>query len=85
MGMDMNGKREIPEIDALDWLAFSNLIGMHRDELGALCGNLAATVPMAIQEAAQRHPTIAGLPWVADDLCEEIWTRKLALEQVARS
>lgn len=85
MGMDINGKREIAEINAEDWFAFSGSIGMHGDELKALCGTLAANVPAAIQEAAERHPTIADLPWVADALCEELRDRQLVLEQVAQS
>ena len=83
MGMAINGKREIGDIGAVDWMAFARGIGVHEIELASLCKQFAATVPAAIQAAALHHDSIPALPWVADDLCEEIAPRLKVLEEVA--
>ena len=84
MGMAINGKREIGDIDAADWMAFTRDIGVHESELASFCKQFVATVPAAIQAAALHHDSIPALPWVADDLCEEIIPRLEVLEEVAR-
>lgn len=85
MGMDINGKREIGEIDASDWIAFANDIGVHADELGAQCKTFVENVVPAFSAAARNHPGMPELGWLADNLCEEMHTRWKVLESLANN
>lgn len=84
MGMSVNGKREIQDIGADDWMAFAREVGIREAELRALCGRLAANTMQSITNAAKLHGDIEALPWVADDLCEEMYPRWEVLDELAQ-
>ncbi|RDB63833.1 type II toxin-antitoxin system HipA family toxin [Gordonibacter sp. 28C] len=83
MGMRLGGASVIDDVKADDLTKFGETIGVDRRELAEIARELAEAVTGALRAAGDEQPQFPELPYVADDLLEDMAPRLDVLDHFA--
>lgn len=82
MGMRIGRASSIDEVTPSDFLELASILGIDRQDFIEIIRAIVEAAPAAIAEAGCSLPHFEALPFVADDLLEDMATRLSVLESV---